>query len=455
MDLTNKRVCVVGAGLSGIAATTLLVKKDANVVIFDSKKKDKDEIISLLGDIDLNKVRVCFDQFPIDELKDIDLFVMSPGVPLEQPYLEESKKYNIPIWGEIELAFQCSKGKVIAITGTNGKTTTTSLVGEIMKNYYSDVFVVGNIGIPYTSIALQTTDDSIIVAEISSYQIETTDTFKPVASAVLNITPDHLMRHKTVDNYAWVKEQISKNQDKDSVVVYNYDDNYTRNMANRSKCKVLFFSMKEKLENGVYLDGDTLVLSIEGNQTNVCKVSDIRLFGTHNIENVMAAIALSVSMNVPLLNILDTIKQFKDVEHRTEFVKELKGVKFYNDSKATNPDSAIKGISSMSSPTILIGGGQDKKLPNAYDEWAKLFPEKVKQLVLFGETKHNIAETARNIGFNDIVLVDTLEEAVKTSYSFATDGDVVLLSPACASWDMFKSFEERGTLFKQYVNELE
>lgn len=458
MEFNNKYVCVVGTGVSGVAATELLITKGANVIWFDNKKKEETELLESLNNIehmDASKITFYFEEFPFGILPKIDLFVMSPGVPLEQTYLEASKEYNIPIWGEVELAYQCSKGKVIAITGTNGKTTTTSLVGEIMKSFYKEVFVVGNIGIPYTSVALHTSEDSIIIAETSSYQIETIHTFKPVVSAVLNITPDHLMRHKTIEQYARVKELVSRNQTPDSIVVYNYDDKYTREMASRSKCKVLFFSRKEKLEDGIFLDGDSIVVANDTINTKVCQISELKIFGSHNIENVMAAIGLSISVGVPLEKIREVVTSFTGVEHRIEYVTEINGVKYYNDSKATNPDSAMKGLLAMSQPTILIGGGQDKKLPNGYDEWVTLFSEQVKHLVLFGETKHDIEEAAKKVGFTNITIVNTLKEAVLESYRLAEFDDVVLLSPACASWDMFQSFEERGNLFKKYVRELE
>ena len=341
---------------------------------------------------------------------------------------------------------------IIGITGTNGKTTTTSLLGEIMKNYAQSSFVVGNIGNPYTSIALQTREDSVIVAEMSSFQLETIQTFRPRVSAILNITPDHLNRHHTMEAYIEAKENIAKNQTEKDTCVLNYEDDVTRAFGENVKSKVLYFSSQRILEEGIYLENGQIVLAMNGEKTPVCHVDELNILGTHNHENAMAAVGMAAAYGVPVDVIRRTLKEFQGVEHRIEYVAEKNGVVYYNDSKGTNPDAAIKGIQAMNRPTVLIGGGYDKD--SAYDEWIDSFDGKVKKLVLLGATRDKIAETARAHGFEDIEMADTFEEAFAKCVENAKPGDAVLLSPACASWGMFKNYEERGDKFKELVNNL-
>ena len=336
--------------------------------------------------------------------------------------------------------------------GTNGKTTTTALTGQIMKDYMDSVFVVGNIGTPYTLEAGKTTEESVTVAEISSFQLETIHDFKPDASAILNITPDHLNRHHTMEAYVAVKESIARNQDKSSRCVLNYEDPYTREFGKRVSAEPFYFSSARKLEKGIYLEGDTIVLA-DGKTQPLLNIHEMKLLGTHNVENVMAAIALTYSMGVPLASIIATVKEFRAVEHRIEYVATKKGVEYYNDSKGTNPDAAIKGIQAMNRPTILIGGGYDKG--NTYDEWIEAFDGKVKYLVLLGQTREAIAECARAHGFTNIIFADSLEEVVSICARKAQPGDAILLSPACASWGMFPNYEVRGRQFKELVHKLE
>jgi UDP-N-acetylmuramoylalanine--D-glutamate ligase len=359
---------------------------------------------------------------------------------------------GVPIWGEIELAYQFEKGKVLAITGTNGKTTTTSLLGEIMKAYKEQVFVVGNIGIPYTEVVQETTEDSVTVAEMSSFQLETVHDFAPVASAILNVTPDHLNRHHTMENYVAAKEQIAANQGSSMTCVLNFEDDYTKDFAKRCPAKVVFFSSAHILKDGFYLRDEEIYKAVDGQSERLMNIHDMRLLGTHNVENVMAAIAMADSVGVPMEVILRVVCAFQAVEHRIEFVATKNGVDYYNDSKGTNPDAAIKGIQAMVKPTYLIGGGYDKD--STYDEWIENFDGKVKKLVLLGQTKEKIAECAKVHGFTDYLFVDSLEEAIAYCAKEAVSGDAVLLSPACASWGMFPNYEVRGTMFKDMVNAL-
>lgn len=437
MDLTDKKVVVVGTGVSGMGAVKLLSETSADITLYDGNDKaDRDEILKKIpDDCDL---RLIIGEMPDEVVKETDLLVISPGVPIDSDIVKLFEKENVPVWGEIELAYNFEKGTVFAITGTNGKTTTTTLVGEIMKKYNNQTFVVGNIGNSYTSEVLKTTKDSYTVAEISSFQLETIREFAPKGSAILNITPDHLNRHYTMENYAAVKESITKNQWKvreDDYCVLNYDDKVLREFGKTIKNPV-YFSRKEKPSKGAYLDGRIIRYFDGKNDYEVMSVDDMHLFGNHNYENVMAAIAMTIEAGVPLNIIINVIKDFMGVEHRIEYVRDKNGVRYYNDSKGTNPDSSIKALEAMSRPTILIAGGYDKH--SEFDEFIEAFDNKVKLMVLLGQTADKIEETAVRHGFTNIIKTDSLEKAVKICAENAVSGDVVLLSPACASWGMFK-----------------
>lgn len=451
MNFVNKNVLVYGTGISGISAVSLLESVQARVILYDENTKITKEQIRAKLSAD-SKAKIILGVLSEDVIKTLDMVVLSPGVPTDIPVVEGFKERGIPVWGEIELAYQLSKGRVVAITGTNGKTTTTTLVGKLMKNYFDSVFVVGNIGNPYTEAAKEMVDETVTVAEISSFQLETIHEFHPVVSAILNITPDHLNRHHTMECYIETKEKIALNQTKDDVCVLNFDDVVTRDFADDCNASVLYFSRLHKLEKGVYLDGETFVYSDGETQTPVCKTTELKVLGGHNHENVMAAIAMAVSMKVPMEIIRKTVMEFTAVEHRIEFVTEKNGVDYYNDSKGTNPDAAIKGIQAMNRKTVLIGGGYDKG--SDYDEWIESFDGKVTYLVLLGATKEKIAECARKHGFENIIFVETMEEAVKVCARYAKPGEAVLLSPACASWGMFDNYEQRGKIFKELVRKL-
>ena len=451
MELKDKKVLVFGTGLSGIGAAALLYKKGAEPVIYDGNVKTEPEQVKEKLGKDI-PARILIGDLPEEVLDELDLAVLSPGVPIDIPAVNMLRDRGIPIWGEVELAYANSKGNVLAITGTNGKTTTTSLLGEIMSLHQESVFVVGNIGTPYTGVALETDEESVTVAEISSFQLETIDTFRPKVSAILNITPDHLNRHHTMEEYIRVKESIAKNQGEEDTCVLNYEDEALREFGKTLKCQVLFFSSLRTLEQGIYLEEGRITYRNGEKKTVICHVSELNLPGRHNYEHVMAAAGMALSYGVPAEEICMAVKQFQAVEHRIEYVTEKNGVVYYNDSKGTNPDAAIKGIQAMDRPTLLIGGGYDKE--SSYDEWILSFDGKVKYLVLLGETREKIARAARTCGFDNILFADTLEEAVKICAERAESGDAVLLSPACASWDMFPSYEVRGRKFKEYVRNL-
>ena len=459
MDLNEKNVLVFGAGISGEAAVGLLLRQGARVILYDGNKNlDLQSVKSRIADSvrDMTdrpeeNLKIVSGEFPEEVVKELSLAVISPGVPADLPVVEQMRNLDIPVWGEIELAYAFGRGDVLAITGTNGKTTTTALLGEIMANYKESVFVVGNIGNPYTSIVPRTEESSVIVAEISSFQLETIHTFRPKVSAVLNITPDHLNRHHTMEAYVAAKERIAENQTKEDVCVLNYEDKLLREFGERTKAEVLYFSSKRKLKRGVYLDSGEIIIDL-GEKISLCSVDSLHILGTHNYENVMAAAAMAYAYGVPAEVIQKTVCQFRGVEHRIEFVAEKNGVAFYNDSKGTNPDAAIRGIQAMNRPTVLIGGGYDKD--STYEEWINAFDGKVKKLVLLGATRDKIAETARRLGFEDIVMADSFEEAFDKCVEYSRPGDAVLLSPACASWGMFKNYEERGDKFKELVEQL-
>ena len=459
MDLNEKNVLVFGAGISGEAAAGLLLRQGARVILYDGNKNlDLQSVKSRIADSvrDMTdrpeeNLKIVSGEFPEEVVKELSLAVISPGVPADLPVVEQMRNLDIPVWGEIELAYAFGRGDVLAITGTNGKTTTTALLGEIMANYKESVFVVGNIGNPYTSIVPRTEESSVIVAEISSFQLETIHTFRPKVSAVLNITPDHLNRHHTMEAYVAAKERIAENQTKEDVCVLNYEDKLLREFGERTKAEVLYFSSKRKLKRGVYLDSGEIIIDL-GEKISLCSVDSLHILGIHNYENVMAAAAMAYAYGVPAEVIQKTVCQFRGVEHRIEFVAEKNGVAYYNDSKGTNPDAAIRGIQAMNRPTVLIGGGYDKD--STYEEWINAFDGKVKKLVLLGATRDKIAETARRLGFEDIVMADSFEEAFDKCVEYSRPGDAVLLSPACASWGMFKNYEERGDKFKELVNQL-
>jgi UDP-N-acetylmuramoylalanine--D-glutamate ligase len=459
LDIKGQKVIIVGTGKSGIGSAELIEKNGGLPLIYDSNDKTdvglvKANLSQKLG-FD-TKAEVFTGEFPKHITQGVNLAILSPGVPVDADFVIYMKEQGIHIWGEVELAYNFSKGSVIAITGTNGKTTTTSLVGQIMQEYKDSVYIVGNIGNPYTEAAPLMNDDTVSVAEISSFQLETIENFHPHVSAILNITPDHLNRHHTMENYVAAKEAVTLNQTKEDYCILNYENDYTRSFGDRCPATVVYFSSARKLENGLYYEGDYIYLAKNGNSTQLLNVkTDMNLVGLCNIENVMAAIAIAMNADVPMENILATIKRFVAVEHRIEYVATKKGVVYYNDSKATNTDAAIQGIKAMDKPTVLIGGGYDKG--SEYDDWINCFDNKVKKLVLIGQTRDKIAECAIKCGFNkdNIIFEDTFEAALDTCVREAVPGDAVLLSPACASWGMFPNYEVRGKQFKDYVNKLE
>ncbi len=462
MNFTGVKTLVIGSGISGVGAVSLLNRFGADVILYDSNDRlttaeMQGKLQGNLGDQAQPPVCCVAGELPPELEKQVEAVVLSPGVPTDIPLVNRLRDRQIPILGEIELGFLAEQGRVAAITGTNGKTTTTTLVGEILKAHLGadKVFVVGNIGNPYTLEAPKTTPDTVTVGEISSFQLETVHTFAPKVSAILNITPDHLNRHHTMEAYVAAKEAIARRQNKDNICVLNAENEYTADFAARCPARPVLFSSRRELESGYYLKGDKIVRRADGETTEILDIHrDMRLVGICNVENVMAAIAIAEGMGVPMDTILRVVKDFRAVEHRIEFVATKGGVDYYNDSKGTNPDAAIQGIMAMTKPTVLIGGGYDKG--SEYDEWVEKFDGKVKYLVLIGQTREKIAACARKHGFapDRIRFADTYEECLRLCTGLAESGDAVLLSPACASWGMFANYEVRGQQFKEYVKGL-
>lgn len=448
MEFCGKKVLVFGTGVSGIGAADLLTEQKAEVILYDGNKDaDQSGIRARLKAPE--RTTLILGELGDEVLDTLDLAVLSPGVPTDLPLVLNMKEKGLPVIGEVELAYQTGAGRVFAITGTNGKTTTTALLGQIMKDYYPEVYVVGNIGTPYTSVSAQMSRDAVTVAEISSFQLETIQEFHPEVSAVLNITEDHLNRHHTMEEYIRVKKMITANQTENDTVVLNYEDEVLRKFGEEAPARVLFFSSRRSLPEGICLEGDEIVLRRDGETVRVLNVQEQHLLGLHNYENIMAAVAMAFCAGVPVDSIRSSVKHFRAVEHRIEYVTEIGGVAYYNDSKGTNPDAAIKGIQAMNRPTLLIGGGYDKE--SSYEEWIRAFDGKVRYLVLIGQTREKIAAAARNCGFTNIILKENLEDAVAVCAELARPGDAVLLSPACASWGQFANYEVRGKKFKEYV----
>ena len=451
MNLSGKRVLVFGSGKSGIGAADLLGQVGACPLIYDGNAEiDKEAVLHKTEHV--KEMEIYAGELPGEVQKSLDLVVLSPGVPTDLPLVKSFYEQGLPVWGEVELAYRIGKGRVLAITGTNGKTTTTALLGKIMSDAEDSVFVVGNIGTPYTSKALEMKENSTTVAEISSFQLETIEKFAPEVSAILNITEDHLNRHHTMEEYIRVKELIVKNQTRENYCILNYEDEVLREFGKHIVPKTVYFSSARKLEEGIYLDGDQIILKTEKEEISVVRTGELKLLGTHNFENVMAAVAMAYYAGVPMESIRRSICEFTAVEHRIEYVTEKNGVVYYNDSKGTNPDAAIKGIQAMNRPTFLIGGGYDKG--SSYDEWLNSFDGKVRYLVLIGQTKEKIRDAADRLGVCPCILCEDLEEAVKVCAEKANPGDAVLLSPACASWGQFDNYEQRGDMFKEYVKNL-
>ncbi len=447
MNLKNKNILILGLGITGVSTVKTLNKLGANIVISDLKDRNQlDEFISQIENIDV-KLYLGTNDVALDN---IDLIIKSPGIPLTNEVINQANKKGIEVITDLELAYRISpSSNFIAITGTNGKTTTTTLTGEIFKKAGFTTHVAGNIGVGILWDIINSNSEDIFVIEASSFQLESTKTFKPNISLILNITPDHLNWHNTMDKYIEAKKKIFKNQDRNQYTVLNYDDPLLRNMEKEIKSNLIWFSVDNKLSKGVYIEEGYIVINDGTKVQKILKAEEVKILGKHNLENALASIAIAWIMGIDINTMQEVLKIFPGVEHRIEYVDTIRGVQFFNDSKGTNSDASIKAVEAVKSPIILIAGGMDKG--TEFDDFIQSFNNKVKALVLLGETKEKIKNTALKYGFKNLYIVEDMKTAVKKSYELAEKGDNILLSPACASWDMYSSFEERGNDFKQAV----
>lgn len=444
--MKNKTVLVVGLGMSGVASIKALNELGATIYAYDAQSKEKlSKTLEELKDID---VTYYFDSLDFDT-SNIDFVIKSPGIKFETPIMQKLTDSNLEIIGDLEAGFLVTENKFVAITGTNGKTTTTTLIGEIINNSNKSCKVTGNIGSGAFYDSYISKKDEILVVEASSFQLESTFAFKPFVSIITNLTPDHLDWHKTEDNYYKAKFKIAINQDKNDYCILNYEDNMIKNYIDLLHTNILYFSSERILENGIYVENNQIVYNYNSEKSVIMNVDDIFIVGKHNLENTLAACAAAKLLGIDNDTIMKTVKSFRGVEHRLEYVETYNGVKFYNDSKGTNPDASIKGVKGVKAPIILIAGGYDKN--SEYDEFIKAFDSKVKALILLGQTKEAIKDCALKYEFKNIYMVENMDEAVNLAFKLSDKGDTVLLSPACASWGMYPNYEIRGKDFKERV----
>jgi UDP-N-acetylmuramoylalanine--D-glutamate ligase len=445
IQLSGKSVGVIGLARSGIAAANNAKAKGANVIISEMRTREQ---CGAATD-QLKKGIVVEFGGHSDQLLSCDIIIKSPGVPNELPILKKARKKNISIWSEIEFAARMiSPKRIVAITGTNGKTTTTTLIGAIFAAAKGKTVVAGNIGDPLASMTGKVAPETTVVLEVSSYQLEDSPSFHPTVSSVLNVTPDHIEHHHTMANYIKAKKKIFANQKKKDYCVLNYDDPICRKMAKNNPATVVFFSRKKILTQGVFYTGNTFVLRIGKMKAEI--PAALRIPGMHNIENVLAAIAITSVAGIPVEVIKKTIARFPGVEHRIELVREIAGVRYYNDSKATNVDSTRVALEAFTQPIWVILGGRDKGAP--YTPLKELVKEKVRGILLIGEAAPKIKRDLKGtVPLYDCV---SMANALKQARCAAKQGEVVLLSPACASFDQFKDYEDRGRQFKTLVHAL-
>jgi len=448
-EFKGKRILVAGLGKSGKAAFDALVKAGAAPDVFDDRDIEKDEP-AFYAKL-LTAGAGCFlDGKPVPD-ENRDYVIMSPGVPPLIYFAEKARARGAEVIGEIELAWRLGRGKYAAITGTNGKTTTTTLVGEIFKAAGRKTVVAGNIGTPVVSESTRADEDTWLVTEVSSFQLETIKEFRPKIAAILNLTPDHMDRHVNMDNYAAAKARIFENQEADDVFVYNADDELTASLAYGARSRHIPFSRTKELEYGAFALGGTIVFADTDSFVNVIRADELQIPGGHNLENALAATAMAFAAGIAPEVIADTLRSFKGVEHRLEFVAEIDGVRFVNDSKGTNPDAGIKAIEAVGENILLIAGGYDKSAD--FTEYIRAASGRVKKFLLLGATAEKVRACALAEGFSeeDVLTAGSMEKAVAAGAELAEEGDTVLLSPACASWDMYADYEERGRDFKARV----
>ena len=445
MDLQNKRVLVVGLGKSGVASALFLKSRGARVKVSDTKTPDelKEEIPRLLDE----GIAVETGGHGDRTFQNQDLIVVSPGVPVDAAPLIQARALGEKVIGEVELAAQFFPGSIVAITGSNGKTTTTTLAGEVVKNGGFPTVVGGNIGTPAISLVEDATEDTIAVLEISSFQLETIERFRPHIAVVLNVTPDHLDRHRTFTAYADAKARIFENQKPSDFAVLNADDPTCVGMASHTKAQIFWFSRKKEVNQGAYVRDGRVLFRDDSGQREIMQISEVPLKGAHNVENVLAAVCVGVLSDVEPRRISKAVREFRAVEHRLEHVASIAGVEYYNDSKATNVDATIKALESFPANIHLILGGKDKG--SDYTVLNELLRQRVKYVYTIGAAAAKIESQIQ--GAAEIVHAETLENAIRRAADAARPADIVLLAPACASFDQFRSYEHRGKVFKEVV----
>lgn len=451
LEIKGKKILIAGLGLSGKAALYALSSMEADISVYDSRDIEWDDP-RLFKKLELSNTTTYLNGAKVKDEK-YDYVILSPGIPVDVYFVENAKKKGARILGELELAYELGKGSYVAITGTNGKTTTTTLTGDIFKGTMKNTIVCGNIGTPVVSTIDDADDDTIIVTEVSSFQLESAYEFKPHVSAILNLTPDHLDRHKTMENYGQVKARIFMNQDKDDYLIYNADDESVCKLVESANANLIPFSREKELELGAFVKNEKIIIkNSKGESIEIINVNDLKIPGSHNLENALAATAITYFGDVDPQIIGEKLKLFTGVEHRLELVTTKNGVRYVNDSKGTNPDASIKAIDAIGKGIFLIAGGYDKG--SDFHDFIKAFNGRVKHLLLIGETAEMFKETAEELGFTKIDVCENMADAVRIGHVFAEEGDTVLLSPASASWDMYKNFEERGNHFRKLVEEL-
>ena len=451
MEYGDKHILVLGAGASGIGASWVLAQVGAHVVLNDYKPvtlpaTEEERLVSA-------GVEIITGRQDESLLDGVDRIVISPGISLDIPIVKAAQARGIDVVSEVELAYEVSKSPIVAVTGTNGKTTTTTLLTKVLEGSGKPVRVGGNIGDSLSEVAYSMPADGFLVAELSSYQLETIKHFRPIGAIMLNITPDHLARHKTMENYIAAKERIFENQLKSDFLVLNIDDPVVADMEHRAPSHILQISQKTTVENGAYYANGQCYVVKNGVETAVIGDEDIHIPGSHNIENILTVIALTYALGVPVMEIYRIISEFHGVEHRLERVKTIGGITFYNDSKATNVDSVVKALESFGKPVILLAGGHDKMTP--LEDFMQLVKENTKAVIFMGEAANRFEEAAKEAGVEPIYRASSMRDAVEQGYKLAESGDIVLLSPACASFDWYSCFEERGDDFKACVQLLQ
>ncbi len=447
LEVKDKKVLLVGIARSGVATAKFLVEKGAGVVLTD--RKPAAELTAALAEVPVDSRQVVAGGYPEYKAGDFDFLVVSPGVPLTVPPVRRAFELGVPVYSELELAYRFAASPIVAVTGTNGKTTTTTLLGGIFKRAGKRVCVGGNIGLPLVLEVEKYGPEDIIVAEVSSFQLECVDRFKPRVSLILNFTPDHLDRHGTMAAYLAAKARIFANQEAGDFTVLNYDDPEVAGLGAKTRARVIFFSRRHKLKEGVFVEDGQITVSLGDLTARVCPVREVLIKGAHNLENALAAAGAATVMGVAAGIVGEELRSFRGVAHRLEPVAEINGVQFINDSKGTNPDATIRALEAYDQPVILLAGGRNKG--SDFAELASRIKARVRSLVIFGECRDEIRQAVEKAGFHETREAASLEEAVKIAAGAARPGEIVLLSPACASWDMFKNFEERGERFKEIV----